>query len=180
MARMNPLKREEMNEEQGKTYDLIAARGGRLGGPNGIYCRVPELFLLNQEVGDYLRDCGISPRQRQIAVITGCRYFGAEYPWAVQARAALGVGVERDVVEAINRGETPKLSGDDMLVYELASELVRHGALTDASFAKGEKAFSSNGLMNLVAMVGFYTSVALIANVFEVDVPGDIPIPLAK
>jgi 4-carboxymuconolactone decarboxylase len=177
---MNPLKREEMNDEQRATYDLVVARGGRLGGPNGIYCRVPELFLLNQEVGNYLRDNSVSPRHRQIAVITACRYFEAAYPWGVQARAALNLGIEREVVEAINRGETPKLSGDDMAVYELTNELVRHGGLSDASFAKAEKTFGFNRLMDLVATVGFYTSVALIANVFEVDVPNDIPIPLAR
>ncbi len=40
MARIDPLKREEMNEVQGRAYDEVTARGGRLGGPNGIFIRI--------------------------------------------------------------------------------------------------------------------------------------------
>jgi len=182
VARMNPLKREDMNDAQRAAYDEVAARGGRLGGPNGIYVRVPELFELNQEVGDYLRANGVSPRLRQLAVLVAVRHWEAEYPWGVQARASMAkeVGIEREIVDAINARRTPTFANaDDRCVYEVASELVVHGTLSDASFETARAQIGFNRLLDVVATVGFYTAVALVANVFEVDVPKDVPVPLA-
>ena len=65
MARIDPLKPEDMNDEQGQAYDEVVARGGRVGGPNGVYIRVPELFKLNQDLGNYLRDNHVNARLRQ-------------------------------------------------------------------------------------------------------------------
>ena len=179
MARLDPLKRDDMNDEQRSAYDKVAARGGRLGGPNGIYVRVPELFELNQGVGDYLRANGLTDRQRQLAVLVAVRHWEAEYPWGVQARASLAIGIERAIVDAINARRTPAFSNaDDQAVYDVASELVVHGTLADSSFEKANAQLGFNRLLDLVATVGFYTAVALVANVYEVDVPKDIPVPL--
>jgi len=183
MARMDPLKRDDMTEAQRQAYDKVAARGGRLGGPNGIYVRVPELFEINQEVGDYLLSSSVSPRLRQLAVLVAVRDWNAEYPWAVQARAALtpAIGIERDIVDAINARQKPRFTNaDDEAVYAVARELVAHGTLSDASFAAARAKLGFNRLLDLVAIVGFYMAVALVANVFEVDVPPDIAVPLLK
>ena len=182
MARMNPLKREDMTDAQRAAYDTVAARGGRLGGPNGIFVRVPELFELNQEVGDYLRANSVSPRLRQIAVLVAVRHWEAEYPWGVQARASMAneIGIGRDIVDALNAKKTPAFADlDDRCVYDVACELVVHGTLSDASFAKAQAQLGFHRLLDVVATVGFYTAVALVANVFEVDVPKDVPVPLA-
>ena len=77
MARIDPLRREDMNEEQGRAYDEVAARGGRLGGPNRIFIRVPELFELNQEMGDYLRANHLDARLRQ-SIRGTARRLGAQ------------------------------------------------------------------------------------------------------
>ncbi len=44
MARLEPLEPEDMNAEQRAAYDDAAGKGGRLGGPNGIHVRIPDLF----------------------------------------------------------------------------------------------------------------------------------------
>jgi 4-carboxymuconolactone decarboxylase len=181
MARLDPLKPEEMNAEQRATFEKAKASGGRLGGPNGIYIRVPELFELHQGIGNHLLASACPPRMRQMAIIVAARYWNAEYPWAVQARAALNMGIERAIVDAINEGRRPAFtSDDDALAYDLASELMRRGGLSDESFKKGETRLGFNGLMDFVAVCGFYTSVALVTNVYKVDAPADIPVPLAK
>lgn len=180
MARIDPLKREEMNEEQGKTYDAVTARGGRLGGPNGIYVRVPELFMLNQEMGDYLRANHLTARLRQLAVLVACRYWNGEYAWGVQARASMNEGISRQIVDAINARKTPDLTDpDDKSVYVVATELVETGTLSDASFAAAEKQLGFDRLLDVVATTGFYSAVGMVVNVFQVDPPKDIPVPLA-
>ena len=180
MARMEPLRREDMNEEQGQAFDAVAARGGRLGGPNGIYIRLPELFKLNQEFGDYLRSNNLSPRLRQLAAIIAVRRWNGAYAWGAQARDALKAGISREIVDAINERRTPVLKdADDQATYDAAVELADTGALSDTSFEKAVAQLGFNRLLDLVASVGFFTAVSLTVNVFEVDPRPEFPVVLA-
>lgn len=181
MARLDPLKPEDMNAEQRAAYDEAVARGGRLGGPNGIHVRVPELFRINQEMSAYLRSSSLPARLRQLAVIVAVRKFRGAYAWGVQARAALAEGIPRDVVDAINADETPTLNDPtDRLVYEVAATLVEYGALSDDLFARAEQTLGFNTLLDLVATTGYYAAVGMWVNVFEVDPPADIPVPMVS
>jgi len=180
MARMEPLRREDMNEEQGRAHDAVAAEGGRLGGPNGIYIRVPELFGLNQEFGNYLRGNHLSPRLRQLAAIVAVRRWNGAYAWGAQGRDALKAGISREIVDAINERRTPVLEdADDRAVYDAAVELADTGSLSDASFEKALARLGFNRLLDLVASVGFFTAVSLTVNVFEVDPRPEFPVVLA-
>ena len=180
MARMDPLRREDMNQEQGRAYDEVAAKGGRLGGPDGIYIRVPELFALNQNLGNYLRDNHLSPRLRQLAIIVAVRRWNGAYAWGAQARNALSAGIPREVVEAINQREVPDLEdSDDRAVHDAALELAHTGSLSDAAFETALAQLGFNRLLDVVATVGFYTAVSLTVNVFEVEPNPDFPSTLA-
>jgi hypothetical protein len=180
MARLEPLEPEDMNAEQRTAYDQAAAKGGRLGGPNGIHVRIPDLFQINQEMSTYLRGTDLSARHRQLAVMVAVRKFQGAYAWGVQARASLAEGISEDVVNAINEGRVPDLrDAIDNIVYDVAAALAEHGAIPDDLFARAESALGFNQLLDLVATTGYYAAVAMWVNVFEVDTPADIPIPMA-
>lgn len=180
MARIDPLKLEEMTPEQRQVHDEVAARGGRLGGPNGVYLRVPELFKLNQEFGNYLRNNHLNARLRQLAAIVTVRRWNGAYAWGAQGRDALAAGISPGIVEAINQRETPVLDdADDQLVYDLALELSDKGSLSDVSYEKAIGRLGLNQLLDLVAAVGFFTAVALSVNVFEVEPRPQFPTKLA-
>ena len=180
MARMDPLKREDMNDEQAEAFDEVAASGGRLGGPNGIYIRVPELFRLHQGVGNYLRAGHLSPRQRQLAAIVAARHWNGAYAWGAQARDALKAGISREIVDAINHREIPTFDNDDdQVTYEASVELTRTGGLSDESFEKAQSQLGFNTLLDLVAMVGFYTAVSQVVSVYEVEPRAEFPVALA-
>ena len=181
MARIDPLKREDMNQEQAQAYDAVAARGGRLGGPNGIFIRVPELFNLNQMFGDYLRTNHLSARLRQLAAIVAVRRWNGAYAWGAQSRDALKAGISREILDAINERKTPVLDdADDKAVYDAAVELADTGALSDAAFEKAIAPLGINRLLDVVATVGFYTAVSLSVNVFEVEPRSEFPMTLAS
>ena len=180
MARINPLKPEEMDAEQRAAYDVAVSKGGRLGGPNGVHVRVPELFQINQKMSTYLRSSGLPVRWRQIAVMVAVRKFRGTYAWGVQARASLDAGIPRDAVDAINAGEIPALEdATEQLIHEIAAALIERGALSDDLFARAQDALGFNQLLDIVATTGYYAAVGMWTNVFEVDVPDDIPVPMA-
>lgn len=180
MARIDPLKPEDMNEAQRAAYEAAVAKGGRLGGPNGIHVRVPELFEINQEMSTYFRSNNLSARLRQLAVLVAVRHWNGAYAWGVQARASMNEGISRAIVDAINARQKPELTdAEDQVVYEVAAELVTRGALDDDLFHKVQDRLGFNRLLDLVATVGFYSAVGMWVNVFEVDPPADIPVPMA-
>ena len=180
MARIDPLKREDMNEEQGQAYDEVVARGGRVGGPNGVYIRVPELFRLNQELGDYLRNNSLSARLRQLAAIVAVRRWNGAYAWGAQGRDALKAGISPEIVDAVNARKTPVLDdADDQVVYDAALELADTGSLSDASFETAIEQLGFNRLLDLAAAVGFFTAVSQAVSVFEVEPRPEFPTSLA-
>jgi 4-carboxymuconolactone decarboxylase len=180
MARIDPLQPEEMTPEQREAYDEVVAAGGRVGGPNGAYLRVPELFRLNQAMGNYLRNNHVNVRQRQLAAIVAVRRWNGAYAWGAQGRDALAAGIPSEVVEAINNREIPVLDDpDDQLIYDLAVELSDTGTLADASFETAQDRLGFNALLDLVAAVGFFVAVAQAVSVFEVEPRPQFPTRLA-
>ena len=179
-ARIEPLRREDMNEEQAAAYDEVAEKGGRLGGPNGIYIRVPQLFRLHQAVGNYLRAGHLSPRLRQLAAIVAARHWNGAYAWGAQARDALKAGISCEIVDAINERRTPVFDDfSDQAAYDAAVEITDTGSLSDAAFAAAHAELGFNALLDLVAMTSFYTAVSLAVNVFAVEPRPEFPVQLA-
>ena len=176
MTRITILKREEMTAEQGKVYDEVKAKGGPLGGPYYAYIRTPRLMRAAQEMGNCLRESALTPRERQVAVLTVIRHWSSKYPWAAQARASLAAGLDKDTIEAINARKDPKL-GDprEKLAYEVAKELLANKGLSDATYRAAEKAFKLEDLISLIAAVGQFSMVCCTANAFDITAPEDAP-----
>lgn len=180
MARIDPLQPEDMNEEQRQAYDEVVAKGGRVGGPNGVYIRVPELFRLNQQLGNYLHNNHVNARLRQLAAIVTVRRWNGAYAWGAQGRDALAAGISQEILDAINQREKPVLDDpDDQIVYEAAVELSDRGTLSDALFDKAVDQLGFNAVLDLVAAVGFFTAVAQAVSVFEVEPCPQFPTTLA-
>lgn len=172
MTRIKILKREEMNDEQGRVFDAAEAAGNPTGGPYWAYIRTPGLMQVSQDMSSHLRNGPLSGRERQIAVLTVVRYFGAEFPWFAQARASVNAGVDQSIIDAINRGETPDLSDErERLAYQCAKELMENKSLSDATYAAAEKAYSLEELIYLVAAIGQFGMVCTTANAFDLSAP---------
>ena len=139
MTRITILEREDMNTEQGKVFDDIKAAGSPTGGPFWAYIRHPILMRLTSDLGGYLRESDLSGRERQIAVLTVIRFWGGNYPWAVQVRSSLDVGLDQEIVDAINRRREPPITDPrERAAYQVASELASTHRLSDQTYAAAE------------------------------------------
>jgi 4-carboxymuconolactone decarboxylase len=163
-----------MNEEQGKLFDEVKAEGGPLGGPYWAYIRYPKLMRMAQDMSKCLSQGGLSKRERQIAIIAIIRFWGAEYPLAVQARNALNMGFGQDIIDAINAGGTPALTDPrEKMAYGVAMELLKNHKLSDATYAEAGKLFNEKELVSLVAIVGQFTMTCLTAIAYDCTPAGD-------
>ena len=176
MTRIPVLTREDMNAEQGKVYDDVKAEGGPLGGPYWAYIRNPKLMRLQQDLSNCVAAGGISKRERQISMMAIIRFWGADYPWSVQARAALNVGFSPEVVDTINAGGTPKLDdAREKMAYDLTNELLKSHKLSDATYAAATKLFNENELVSLVTNIGQFSMTCLTTIAFDCTPSTDVP-----
>ncbi len=160
-----PLPNREDLDEIGKAaYDRGTRPGATmmgLQGPAGVqlYTKAaPHLVALNQ----YLRfKSGISPRIREIAILTAAREMDSQFEWAAHEPEALGVGVPANVVEAIkHRQSTAGLDEADATVIELGRQIYQTHKVTSDLFAKAKALFGASMLIDIVLLMGNYASTA--------------------
>ena len=108
------------------------------------YIRIPELMRRSQSLRFCLHSGPLSGRERQIINLVVARDWGAKFPWFAQARGALAVGLEQEVIDAINANEAPELDDPrEQAVYKVARELLTERSLSDATFASAEASLGS-------------------------------------
>ena len=176
MTRISILKPDEMNDEQRAVIEASKANGRPHGGPFWAYIRNPKLMQNIQNLGASIADSSLSAREQQIATLTVARFWGAKYPWAVQCRNALKVGLTQEEIDAINaRGALPKNNKRELLAQQIANELLANKALSDATYASAEASFSTEELVALVARIGSFSMTCCTANAFDITPPDDAP-----
>ena len=75
-------------------------------------------------------------------------------------------------IEAIRTGGTPVFTAkDETLIYRVCDELFRTQRLSEASFNEAVKALGENGLVEVIAIIGYYTLIGNTLNVFQVGLP---------
>ncbi len=160
-----PLPNRDDLDEIGKAaYDRGTKPGATmmgLQGPAGIqlYTKAtPHLVALNQ----YLRfNSGITPRIREITILTVAREMDSQFEWAAHEPEALSVGVPADVVEAIkHRRPTAALDETDATVIELGRQIWRTHKVSSELFAKAKALFGASMVIDIVLLMGNYASTA--------------------
>ncbi len=179
MTRINIIDRADMNAAQAKVHDTAKESGGPVGGPFYAYIRIPDLFQVAQDMRDTLGAGPLTERERLIVFMVVARHWNARYPWFAQSRNALAIGIEREIIDAINNRETPDLpDAREQTCYAVARELMESNKLSDGSYAAAEDAMGETDLIGLVAASGQFVMTCCTANAFEVDPPVDEPAPL--
>lgn len=181
MTRIAVLKREEMSAEQGKVFDDVKGEGGPVGGPYWAYIRFPRLMRLAQDISSCLGQGGLSKRERQFAILAICRFWGAEYPWAAQARGAINAGIDQATIDIINDGGTPKLDDPrERMAWDLANELLATKKVSEATYASAARLFNEKELVSLVATIGQFSMTCLTTIAYDCTPTADMMQRLKK
>jgi 4-carboxymuconolactone decarboxylase len=181
MPRLAIIDRAAMNAEQARVHDAAKQSGGPVGGPYYAYIRLPKLYEAAQGMRACLGDGPLSGRERQIAHLVIARHWNSRYPWFAQARASLAVGLEQNIIDAINARKTPDLAdARERACFTVAAELLTSKGLSDQSYAAAEKTLGLEHLVALVATVGSFSMTCLTAATFQIAPPADNPTPLAE
>jgi 4-carboxymuconolactone decarboxylase len=176
MARIDPIPREEMSDEQRRVHDLIGAgrSGGVVSGPFPIWLRQPALAEKAAGLLSFLRrDLALPVRLSELAVLVTARAWTAQYEWAVHEKHAVAAGLDQAIATSIEEGRTPSFTREDeAAVYALSSELQHGRAVSATTYARAVAALGEPSVVALVATIGFFTMVAVVLVAFEVEAPG--------
>ena len=181
--RMPPLAREQMDDAQRTGADeLIAGPRKAVKGPFIPLLRSPHLMARLQKVGEYLRfDSALPTRLNEFAMLIVARAWSQQFEWFVHVPLALKAGTSHPTIDAIREGHRPRdMSDDEALVYDLVVELLAHRGLGDVSYARALERFGERGVIDLVALVGYFATVSMVLNVAHTPpevVDGVLPLP---
>jgi 4-carboxymuconolactone decarboxylase len=174
MSRIPLPEPETMTPEQRAVHDkVVSGRRGRIRGPLRAALYNPELADRWQALGELLRyRTSLSPRLSEIAILVTALATQSPFEWDAHRTEAENAGVEREIIEALLAGSGPAaLRGDDALVAEFAGELNRHNSVSTPTYHRAVVRFGALGVVELTALVGYYTMVAMTLNAHEIPLP---------
>lgn len=180
--RLPPLAPGAMTEAQRKAADELAAgpRGG-VRGPFIPLLRSPELMNRLQKVGEYLRyRSALDSRINEFATLIVSRQWTQQFEWAIHVPLALKAGLDPAIVQALADGRRPEMADDEAAAYDFCDELLRNRGVSDATYRRAVACFGEQGIVDLVGVLGYFTTVSMVMNVAHTPPPGrDAPAPLA-
>lgn len=181
--RMAPLPVETMSAAQRKVADAILAGPRKsIEGPFNAWLRSPELADRLQRVGEYLRfNTTLDKRINEMAILMTAQAWGAQYEWFAHYPLAIKAGLDAQTAADIGAGRKPaQLKDDEAIVWAFTTQLRRDHSVDDATYASAVKAFGEQGVMDLIAVNGYYDLVSMTLNVARVMPPAAEKTPFAQ
>lgn len=130
--------------------------------------------------GGLLDRGALSLRQREIAIDRTCALNRCRYEWGVHiAFFAERVGLTDEEVAALaGDGACESFSEDERAIIALCDALHAHARIDDALWTRAKAAFSDDQMLEIIALAGFYRTVAYFCNGLELPLePYAAPLP---
>jgi 4-carboxymuconolactone decarboxylase len=178
---------EKLTPEQKAVYDAIrsgprsavgnssAAKPGPLGGPFNVLLRSPG-------VGNIIQNLG-AEKLNEFAICITARHWTCQYEWTAHHKLALDAGLDPKIGEDLAQGRRPaNMSKDEEIVYNFSKELHETHGVTDATYKAAFDRFGERGVMDLIAVNGYYTLISMVLNTDRTPLAAGAkpPLPVLK
>jgi len=173
-ARFPDIPHDQLTEAQKAVSDAISSgpRGG-VRGPFGPLLRSPELTDRVQKLGEYLRfNSSLSPRLNEMAILINARTWESKYEWFAHKPLAVKGGLAESIADDLAQNKRPSnMKADEEVVYDICMALHKTHFVDDALFKRAVSVLGERGVIDLVAVSGYYTLISMVLNVAEVPLP---------
>src|SRR5438094_8166506 len=117
LNRLPVVKREQMDENGKKAYDLNAGGPGKIAqptGPGAIALYSPGASEPLRRLNNYLRRDGniVGNAITELAILVAAREGDSQYIWSAHEPAALKAGVAQPVIDAVKYGKDVSAAGE--------------------------------------------------------------------
>jgi 4-carboxymuconolactone decarboxylase len=174
--------RETLTEAQRAIFDaVVSGPRGIVQGPLMAALHSPDLAERWHRIGEFVRyRTSLPPKLSEVAILVTARAWSCQLEWFLHAPIAEKAGVPADVIAAIRDGKAPPDDDIDLMhVYDYAKELQTTRFVSDTTHARILERWGVQGTVELTAVVGYYTMVAMMLNSQEFPLPGGATAPLA-
>jgi 4-carboxymuconolactone decarboxylase len=181
MARFPRLTPETMTPEQrAVAAEISAGPRGEVRGPFIALIHNPELARRIQHLGEHLRWKSKLPASLlELAVLFTAREWNCQHEWYMHEKLARKAGLEPRIFEAVAQGKEPQgMSTDEALVYGFCKQAHKSGRVDDATFAAARERFGLDGTLELLALNGYYSMMAMVLNTAGMPLPDNAAPPL--
>ena len=171
MSRLAPLEPENMPPRQRDAYEeLIANQRGGVRGPFGVWVRSPGLVIaLRGLMKFYYEESVITEDIRELAILITTHHWGATYAYSAHEAQALDSGLTPALVAAVMAKEAATEGTPlELCVYRYCTELLETKKVSEAVYHEAFSLLGEKGVVDLTALVGFYSAISLTLNAFEI------------
>lgn len=166
-----------------KTGSAAAVPGAStIGAPFNVYLRSPVLADQLRRVAEHIRfKTSLPAKLNEFAILITARQWGSQYEWFAHHRLALKAGLNPAVAEDLAQGKRPAgMQEDEAAIYNFSHELHTTHAVSDATYKAVLDRFGEQGVMDLIAVNGYYVMVSMVLNVDRTPMPGGAKPPLPQ
>jgi 4-carboxymuconolactone decarboxylase len=187
---------EQLSPEQKALYDAIrsgprskvqnssAAKPGPLGGPFSVLLRSPGVGNIIQALGAEIRfKSSLPAKLNEFAICITARHWTCQYEWTAHHKLALDAGLDPKIGEDLAQGRRPaNMSADEQVIYNFSKELHETHGVTDATYKAMLDKFGERGVMDLIAVNGYYTLISMVLNTDRTPLAAGAkpPLPVLK
>jgi 4-carboxymuconolactone decarboxylase len=173
---MPPLPADKMTDAQRKAAEEMIA-GPRKGvkGPFVPLLRSPELMDRLQKVGEYLRfQSSLEQRISEFIMLVVSREWTQHFEWFVHVPLGRKAGTSEDTIAALAEGRRPTdMREDEEIAYDFCEELFRTKGVSETTYRRTVKKFGENGVIDMIGVAGYFTTVSMVMNVAHSPPPED-------
>ncbi len=155
----------------------VRAFGGPLG-PRIPLMHSPELVVAWHQMGVALKNSALKPVFRELAILVVGQYWRASFEWYAHAPIAAREGITQEQLDDLKMGKTPDFANPELqLVYSYCRELVLSRKVCDTTYDRTKQLLGERLLVELTALLGHFTNVAMTLNSHHVPLPPGVPSP---
>ena len=182
--RATALTPDRLDDERRAVYDAIAsgprASGpfrlteddGSLIGPFGPMLLAPAVGGALAALGEAIRyRSSLSARTREIAILAVAALRCNDFEWYAHERVGRAIEMTDTELAAIKSGGEPDYAADELDVLRYTRVIAEGRPVDDDGYRRLVEALGEPGVAELATLVGYYTTLAMVMEVFEVSVP---------
>ncbi|MBE9637251.1 carboxymuconolactone decarboxylase family protein [Salipiger pacificus] len=184
MGRISFPAPETMSPAQKAVFDeIVSGPRGVLVGPLRAALHNPVLADRWQQLGRVLRfETTLPGYLNELAILITARRWNSLLEWAIHERDGLKEDLDQAWIDALRVGRVPDF-GDDTAaaeIYDFVCQLLTQGTPKQPVYDLVCARWGEVGVVELTAVVGYYSMVAMTLNAHEIPVPegvsADLPI----
>lgn len=184
MARIKLLNsRDGLNAAQRAVFDdVVSGPRGKIQGPLMAALHNPDLADKWQKLGAALRyETSLPKRVSELVILVTAKAWACQLEWHLHENYALNAGLEQTIIDAVKSGDMSRVDDQVILAaHDFVEQLYRTRRVGADAYARALAQFGDVGVVEMTALAGYYTMVAMTLNAHEFPLPDGVARPFPE